>query len=237
MSNDNLNIQSNATPIPSTKEDFSYRLGKLIEEQGISQNEFARQIGSTSAFVSNMMRGKSKPGLEFLQKIAEFYKVSLDWLILGKGSIHGDSYINSEWHNSVFLRLILAKQVGDGNIQAQILADELLGNFHMADSIVQTERETLLEQISYESNIGPSIVSIYNQVVGISNIENRNMAILKAALDLFQATSDDPLAELIKNSKKNENISIDKDTENNQASSQVQIGTNNKMAGNNFYEK
>ena len=237
MSNNNLNIKSNAIQNASIDEDFSCRLGKLIDDLNISQNEFARQIDSTSAFVSNMIRGKSKPGLDFLQKIAECYNVSLDWLILGKGSMYGEALIDSDWHNSVFLRLVLAKHIGQGNVEAQILSDELLRNYHTSQPIVSTERKQLLEQISAETNIGSSIVDLYNQFLGVSNLEKRNILALRSAIKSFQSRMNDPLADLIQNFKKQDIPESQSYEDINKPSSQVQFGVGNKMAGHNFYEK
>ena len=43
---------------------FSLRLSQLVAELQISQNEFARLIGSTSANVSNMLRGLGTAEIE-----------------------------------------------------------------------------------------------------------------------------------------------------------------------------
>lgn len=237
MSNNNLNIKSDAIQNTSIDEDFSSRLGKLIDDLNISQNEFARQIDSTSAFVSNMIRGKSKPGLDFLQKIAGCYNVSLDWLILGKGSMYGEALIDSDWHNSVFLRLVLAKHIGRGSAEAQMLSDELLSNHHMSQPIISTERKQLLEQIAAETNVGPSIVGLYNQFIGISNLEKRNALALQSAIKSFQSHMNDPLADLIQNFKKQDIPENQSCEDKKKSSSQMQFGIGNKMAGHNFYEK
>lgn len=90
-----------------------------------------------------MARGKSKPGLDFLQKIAETFDVSLDWLVLGKGTRRGEAFLDPDGHHAVLLRVTLAQLVAAGEPEARSLANELLGSGSVSSSI-SPARQALL---------------------------------------------------------------------------------------------
>ena len=59
---------------------FSVRLKELRLQRGFSQEELAEQIGIKQNSYSDWENGKCKPNYEKLEKIADFFGVSLDWL-------------------------------------------------------------------------------------------------------------------------------------------------------------
>ena len=59
---------------------FSVRLKELRLQHGFSQEELAEQIGIKRNTYSDWENGKCKPNYEKLEKIADFFGVSLDWL-------------------------------------------------------------------------------------------------------------------------------------------------------------
>lgn len=65
------------------------RIQKIIDEQGISLNAFAQEIGVNRSTISHILTGRNKPSVEVLQKILKrFPSLSSDWLILGYGGMH-----------------------------------------------------------------------------------------------------------------------------------------------------
>ena len=62
------------------KKVFSSRLKELRLQHGFSQEELAEQIGIKRNSYSDWENGKCKPSYEKLEKIADFFGVSLDWL-------------------------------------------------------------------------------------------------------------------------------------------------------------
>lgn len=62
------------------KKKFSGRLKDLRLQHGFSQEELAEQIGIKRNTYSDWENGKCKPNYEKLEKIADFFGVSLDWL-------------------------------------------------------------------------------------------------------------------------------------------------------------
>lgn len=66
---------------------FSERLKLLRAERGLSQQEFAKQLGNISKSSINMYeRGEREPGFETLEAIADFFNVDMDYL-LGKSDV------------------------------------------------------------------------------------------------------------------------------------------------------
>lgn len=59
---------------------FSVRLKELRLQHGFSQEELAEKIGIKRNSYSDWENGKCKPNYEKLEKIADFFDVSLDWL-------------------------------------------------------------------------------------------------------------------------------------------------------------
>lgn len=62
---------------------FSERLRLLRTQKGLSQMEFAKQIGVSKSSVNMYERGEREPGLETLELLADYFNVDMDYL-LGK---------------------------------------------------------------------------------------------------------------------------------------------------------
>lgn len=60
---------------------FNEQLKKLREERGLSQSDFAKDIGLTRSAISMYELGKREPNLETLKKFADFFNVPIDELI------------------------------------------------------------------------------------------------------------------------------------------------------------
>ena len=59
---------------------FRYRIRSLREERGISQAQLARIAQVNQSSVANWENGKATPRYSVLLKIANYFKVSLDYL-------------------------------------------------------------------------------------------------------------------------------------------------------------
>src|SRR5690554_5619603 len=62
------------------------RLKELRKSRGLTQEELANSIGITKNFVTMVESGKRKPSYEVLDKIADYFDVSTDYL-LGRTNI------------------------------------------------------------------------------------------------------------------------------------------------------
>lgn len=59
---------------------FSVRLKELRLQHGLTQKELVELLGVKRNTYSDWENGKCKPNYEKLEKIADFFDVSLDWL-------------------------------------------------------------------------------------------------------------------------------------------------------------
>ena len=60
---------------------FSVILKKLRKDRGISAKELAEKVGVHSSTILTWEKGKGKPNLVKLIKLADFFKIKLDQLI------------------------------------------------------------------------------------------------------------------------------------------------------------
>lgn len=64
-----------------SKEIFSERLKALRAEKGVRQSELAALIGVRNTAVSMMESGSRSPSVEVLCALADYFDVSLDYLV------------------------------------------------------------------------------------------------------------------------------------------------------------
>ncbi|MEM9856024.1 MAG: LexA family transcriptional regulator [Bacteroidota bacterium] len=63
------------------------RITVLRDMLGLSQREFANNVGITQGALSQLESGRSKLSLDTLQKISLAFKANCNWLVNGKGNI------------------------------------------------------------------------------------------------------------------------------------------------------
>lgn len=62
------------------------RIEHLIESRGMTKKAFCENLGISTGNFGDWKRGKTTPSTNKLIEIAGYFEVSLDWLIVGKGS-------------------------------------------------------------------------------------------------------------------------------------------------------
>lgn len=60
---------------------FGERLSMLIESHGYTVKTLSEEIGMTQATLSRYTTGGRNPDISYILKIAEFFQVSVDWLL------------------------------------------------------------------------------------------------------------------------------------------------------------
>ena len=67
------------------------RIRQLMESQHMTQQTFADFIGISSASLSSIFTGRTKPTLNTVEAIkSKFTKINLDWLLYGQGPMFKD---------------------------------------------------------------------------------------------------------------------------------------------------
>ena len=66
---------------------FSVRLKELSEAYKLNQTELGEILGVTNQTVSNWENGNIAPSIEMVEKIANYFKVSVDYLLFRTDSL------------------------------------------------------------------------------------------------------------------------------------------------------
>ena len=67
-------------------ETFKQKLIAARNNTGFTQHEVAKELNIPRSTLANYETGRTKPDLETLAKLADFYEVSIDWLLGTKGA-------------------------------------------------------------------------------------------------------------------------------------------------------
>lgn len=67
---------------------LSDNLHRLKRGKGVTNGQIAEEIGTSETMISNYITGRSIPPLEVIVRLATYFGVSLDTLILG-GAVNG----------------------------------------------------------------------------------------------------------------------------------------------------
>ena len=87
--------------------EFSQRLYELRRKAGLSQEELANLVGVTRQAVQKWESGASKPDLDNIAALADYFQVTLDYLISGRepepaGQAHNTTVINHYYGRHLF---------------------------------------------------------------------------------------------------------------------------------------
>lgn len=69
---------------------------QLLQKYDLTAYKVAKEAGVTQTALSNWKAGKSTPTTKTLQKIADFFGVSIDYLMTGKETEDSKYYLNDE---------------------------------------------------------------------------------------------------------------------------------------------
>lgn len=87
---------------------FQDRLNRLRREQGLSQEDLAEVVGVTRQAVQKWESGASRPDMDNLAALAQYFGVTLDYLVLGRDPSPdgppggGQTIINNYYHPSLW---------------------------------------------------------------------------------------------------------------------------------------
>ena len=75
---------------------FSYRLTVLLDEHNMTQTQLAKKIGTSNVTICRYLTGERVPRLDVITKIADVFKISLDYLL----GLSDDKNIQNSSENS-----------------------------------------------------------------------------------------------------------------------------------------
>jgi len=102
--------------------DIGSKIMQLRKGKGLSQTDFAKEIGASRTMVGNYERNANAPSIEMIAKIAKVLDVSIDFLI-GDGKI-------AQYDKDIIKRIEDIQQL-DNETQSKLffLIDNVIQNF------------------------------------------------------------------------------------------------------------
>ena len=80
--------------------DFSRTLSLLRREKKVSQREAAKELGISQALLSHYENGAREPGLAFVRKACDYYRVSADFLLGRSMDREGTTIVAEELYDA-----------------------------------------------------------------------------------------------------------------------------------------
>jgi transcriptional regulator with XRE-family HTH domain len=198
-------------------EQFALLVGQL------KQTEFARRLGVSQGFVSDVVRGHKKPGAEFLFAVRKSFGISIDWLLTGEGTLAGTSGIDLDLLRSIRLQIAVARSaILDENPFAKALL-LLIRDNRMQEAAIDLGIAQFLEEIAPPDADADLALELYNGQMWTPDANAQQRNLLAAAIAHFEARKPiDKLATLSRASG---------------STMQVNIGTSQRNAGRDFHER
>lgn len=172
--------------MPRRPETFGERLGELIEQRGLKQTQAARQLKCSSGFLSDVVNNLKRPGLDFLERVAEEFEVSLDWLVLGRSTPHSPHPVDLNHHRLVVGAIeVVRAALLENDPGALATLEDLLSPAAKRDLLTQ-ERVESLQHWSNRAETALLAIGVHNTFLQQPGLAARVHGALSTALALFQ---------------------------------------------------
>lgn len=163
------------------------RLGQAITHSGLNQTDFAKQIGVSPGFVSDVVRGNKKPGAEFLHAVRTTFGISIDWLLTGEGTISGGGGIDLSLLRTIRLQIAVARSaVVDANPTANALL-LLIREGRYQEIANEPSIGRFLEEIAAPDADSELALELYNGQLWTQDPVAQQRNLLAAAIAHFEA--------------------------------------------------
>lgn len=199
------------------------RLAQSIAHSGINQTDFAKQLGVSPGFVSDVVRGNKKPGTEFLHAVRTSFGISIDWLLTGEGTISGGGSIDLGLLRTIRLQIAVARSaVVDANTTAKALL-LLIRDGRLQEAANEPAIGRFLEEIAAPDADSELALELYNGQLWTQDPVAQQRNLLAAAIAHFEARKPiDKLAALSRASG---------------TTVQINISPSQRNAGRNYHER
>lgn len=107
---------------------FMYRVfEQLLQQNGVTSYKVAKEAGVTQTALSNWKSGRSTPTTKTLQKIADYFDVSIDYLMTGKENFNNtEDILNPKDEKDIAKRLEKTLSDLENTQEALMFSGELL---------------------------------------------------------------------------------------------------------------
>ncbi len=104
------------------------RIQKLLSQNNISVYKLSKEIGLNKTFLTNWTSGKAKPSADALYKIADYFNVSVDYL-LGRTEHFAQEFSENEMYTFPVIGTICAGY--DGNAEESYTGEDMIVPPHL----------------------------------------------------------------------------------------------------------
>ena len=162
-------------------------LAQSIAHSGLNQTDFAKQLGVSPGFVSDVVRGNKKPGAEFLHAVRTSFGISVDWLLTGEGTISGRGTIDLGLLRTIRLQIAVARSaVVDANTTAKVLL-LLIRDGRLEEAANEPAIGRFLEEIAAPDADSELALELYNGQLWTQDPVAQQRNLLAAAIAHFEA--------------------------------------------------
>ena len=112
------------------------RLIEIMKSQELNSKQLSLELGVSAGTISNILGGRNKPSLEFLQNVANHFPfINPTWLFLGFGEKYIDGYVPefTETRNNLFSQI-----EPSANNKSEQLCDEHSSNDTVASAAIMS---------------------------------------------------------------------------------------------------
>lgn len=164
------------------------RVAQVLALTSQKQSDMARRLGVSPGFLSDVVRGVKRPGIDFLCALRTTHGVSIDWLLTGQGSMYGGSGIRPELLLAIRLQVAIARAaVLEGNPVARALLS-LIQAGHLDASNDSEAYRGLLEAIAPADSDLDLAVQLYNSQQWTVDPLSMRQNLVAAAVAHFEST-------------------------------------------------
>lgn len=203
-------------------EGLAARLAQVIAHTGLNQSEFARRLGVSAGFVSDVARGVKKPGAEFLHAVRTVFGASVDWLLTGEGTMQGGSGIDLDLLRTIRLQIAVARAAvidADPTAKALLL---LIRDGRLQEAAADPDLRSFLDRIAPQDGDADLATELYNGHLWTEDPTTQQRNLLAAAVAHFEARKPiDKVAALARSSG---------------ATIQINISPSQRNAGRDYHE-
>ena len=119
------------------------RLIEIMKSQELNSKQLSLELGVSAGTISNILGGRNKPSLEFLQNVANHFPfINPTWLFLGFGEKYIDGYTpdSPETGHNLFSQ-------ADSSNKVEILSESRISNDMVASVAVPSTSARTVQKI------------------------------------------------------------------------------------------
>jgi transcriptional regulator with XRE-family HTH domain len=153
------------------------RLRSRREARGLRNSQVARTLGISTAHVSDMESGKSKPSLELLARLADLYATSTDYLL---GLTDDPTPVGRGEPPSPYVEKLtnLARRLSEINTERLLALGDALYEHEQERARLARERSATLKMLT--ARIGREQAALFDELIAAAVASGDTVAIFDA---------------------------------------------------------